>query len=169
MTPLLIAVWVAAVTTANLLIAHFGPVAVIPVGFGLIGLLITTRDGLHEVWNGNGLRWKMGLLIATGAVVSFAINQDAARVALASVVAFAVAETVDALIYHGLIERHQLFKINSSNIVSATLDSVLFLWIAFGVSGLAFAPAQIAAKIAGGFIWSLVLSAGWKKVARAEA
>lgn len=152
----LVAIYLAAVVGANLSVAWLGPVATVPNAFLLIGLVITTRDRLHEAW-GAQLKSRMGLLIAAGGVLSWLANAGAGRIALASTVAFAVSETVDALVYQRLRRAGWYAKTNGSNVASSVLDSVLFPTIAFG----AFLPwivlGQIAAKIAGGFVWSVGL------------
>lgn len=153
----LIAFYLTAIIIANLTVAHFGPSVTIAVAFALIGLDLTTRDHLHEAWQGRGLWLKMLTLIGAGSILSYALNVNAGPIALASFVAFAGAGLADTLMYWALGDRAKLVKVNGSNVVSAAVDSVLFPWIAFG----AFLPwivlGQFVAKVAGGFIWSLVL------------
>lgn len=161
MKTLLIASYLLAIVIANLVITTYGPVAAIPVAFVLIGLDLTSRDRLHDAWRGQGLAWKMALLIATGSMLSYLVNRDAGPIALASFVAFALAGLTDTLTYALLGERRRLIRMNGSNVVSAAVDSVAFLGLAFGwppLWGIVFG--QWLAKVAGGFIWSLVLGGG---------
>ena len=150
-------IYLAAIVGANLIVTEFGPGASVITAFLLIGLVITTRDRLHEAWSGNGLRWKMAALIATGGLLSYLVNADAGRIALASFVAFAVSETADAIVYHRLRDRGWYIKVNGSNVGSAALDSILFPTLAFGL----FLPwvilGQFVAKVFGGAIWSWIL------------
>jgi hypothetical protein len=146
-----------AVVAANLLVTRFGPVAVIPNSFVFIALDLVARDHLHESWRDRGLPWRMALLIFAGSVLSWLLNRSAGPIALASCVAFAAAATVDALVFHVLKRSSWLVKVNVSNIPAAVVDSVAFLWIAFGVGALVLAPLQIVAKIGGGMIWSIIL------------
>ena len=125
--------------------------------FLFIGLDLTARDGLHEVWSGSGLWWRMGTLIATGSFLSWGLNHNAGRIALASFVAFAGAGLVDAAMYHVLRRHPRLLKINGSNIVAAVVDSVLFPTIAFGMFMPWVIAGQFLAKVAGGFVWSVLL------------
>lgn len=152
----LILSYLAAIVAANLLVARFGTVVVLPVGFLLVGLDITGRDFLHETWTKN--RWlKMTLLIAAGSVLSWLLNRDSGKVALASFLAFAGAGIVDTLTYTLLRKTMFLVKVNGSNLFSAFTDSALFLTLAFGTFMPGLVLSQFAVKVAGGFIWSLVL------------
>lgn len=165
MIAVLLFAYLAAIVIANLSSAHFGAEASIYNAFFLIGLNLTTRDKLHDLWGRD--RWRnMGLLIAAGSALSYgaslllasdALRSDVvARIALASCVAFAVAESCDALLYHVLRSRPWLERSNTSNLLSATLDSAVFVSIAFGWSW-PIIFGQLCAKVAGGFVWSLVL------------
>jgi hypothetical protein len=142
---------------ANLVTARFGPKASILNAFLFIGLDLTSRDRLHEAWNGRGLIWKMGLLIATGSLLSFLLNRDAGMIAVASFVAFACASVVDTIAFHLLRGRAWMVKVNGSNVASALVDSLIFPTIAFG----GFLPwitlGQFAAKVGGGAVWAYIL------------
>lgn len=110
---LLIGLYLSAIIAANLLVNQFGALIVIPVGFFLVGLDITTRDYLHEVWNSN--RWlKMGILIAVGSLFSWLLNRSSGQIALASFVAFATSAIVDTFTYSWLFKKHYLVKVNGS-------------------------------------------------------
>jgi hypothetical protein len=154
-----IAVYLAAIVAANLSVAAFGPAASILNAFLFIGLDLTTRDALHDRWHDDHLILRMGALIAVGGAISFALNAGAGQIAVASTVAFALAATVDGVVYAALGDRAYLVRVNGSNIPAAAVDSLVFPTIAFG----AFLPivvlGQFAAKVAGGFVWSLVLNA----------
>jgi hypothetical protein len=153
----LVALYLVAIVLANLTIALFGPSWAIFNAFLFIGLDLTARDGLHEAWHGKYLWPKMLLLIAAGSVISWMLNRDAGQIALASFIAFACAGLVDALVYHWLGGYPRWMRINGSNVPSAAVDSILFPTIAFG----SFMPwiilGQFAAKVFGGFAWSLIL------------
>jgi queuosine precursor transporter len=99
----------------------------------------------------------MGGLILAAGLLSFAINQDAGIIAVASVVAFTVSQMLDALVYQKMIRFQRWKRVNSSNAVGAGADSLIFPTIAFGGFMLEIVALQFAAKIAGGFVWSLIL------------
>jgi len=138
-------------------VAWFGPKVTIINAFLFIGLDLTSRDYLHEAWHKRGLAWKMTLLIAIGSIISWVLNRNAGQIALASFIAFASAAIVDTVSYHLLHERDYMIKINGSNVASALIDSVVFPTLAFGVFMPWIILGQFAAKVGGGFIWSLLL------------
>lgn len=151
-------IYLVAIILANLSVAKFGPAVSILNAFLFIGLDLTARDKLHEQWQGRGLTWKMGLLIMSGSLLSYILNRNAGTIALASFVAFASAASVDTLLYHLLRERVYLVKVNGSNVASAAVDSLIFPVLAFGFPLLwGIVIGQFVAKVAGGFVWSLVL------------
>jgi len=154
---LLICLYLIAIVLANLLVAWLGPKIVIFNAFVLIGLDLTTRDFLHEAWHHRGLFWKMLLLIGAGSIITWILNHGAGRIAMASFIAFCAAGIMDTMIYTILFKRIRFIKINGSNILASLTDSILFPTIAFGafMPGIIFG--QFAAKVLGGFLWSLLI------------
>lgn len=154
---LFVALYIGSIISANLLIAKFGPSLAIIIAFIFIGLDLTSRDQLHEIWRYKNLTLKMGSLIFLGSLISYLINRDSKEIAIASFAAFAIAAIIDSLIYHLLRDKSRFIKINGSNIFSAAADSIIFPLIAFG----AFLPiitiGQFAAKTIGGLIWLIIL------------
>jgi queuosine precursor transporter len=113
----MIYVYLVSLTLANLLVAWLGP-WVSPINaFLLIGLDLTLRDRLHDKWQGQNLSLRMGGLILAAGLLSFAINQDAGIIAVASVVAFTVSQMLDALVYQKMIRFQRWKRVNSSNAV----------------------------------------------------
>ena len=155
---LYIALYLIAVVLANLSVAAFGPSVTIINAFLFIGLDLTTRDKLHEAWDGKWLWLKMFLLIGAGSFISWLLNRDAGQVALASLVAFAAAGTVDAIVYQILKKRSWMIKVNGSNLFSAAVDSVLFPTIAFGSFMPLIVLGQFTAKVFGGFVWAWIIN-----------
>ena len=126
---------VGSIALANCMTSHYGLVAA---GFGLAvtagtyaaGLSLGLRDALHE---SGGYRWVLAA-IAGGIAVSAVLGDG--RVALASAVAFGVAELLDLLVYVPLRRRDWRPAVAASNAVGALADTLLFLWIAgFPVTG----------------------------------
>ena len=165
MNRLVVAMYLVAIVAANLLVVWFGPSVSIVNAFLFIGLDLTARDRLHDAWNGNGLVWKMGVLIASGGLLSYLLNRDAGQIALASTVAFAAAALVDASVYHLLRKRPFLVKANVSNVPGAAVDSIIFPTLAFGGLMPWITLGQFVAKVTGGFVWSLILNRGRVDVA----
>ena len=154
----IVAMYLAAIVAANLSVAMFGPSVTIVNAFLLIGFDLTARDRLHEAWEGRSLPVRMALLIATGGAMSYLLNAGAGQIAVASTVAFTVAAALDAVVYSLLGERGRMLRINGSNVVGAAADSLIFPTLAFGSLMPAIVIGQFVAKVAGGFLWSLILA-----------
>jgi queuosine precursor transporter len=148
-----------AAIAANLIVNHYGPSSTPYVAFGLIGCDIVARDRLHLNLVGM-TRWlTIGALIALGSLATYIINQGAGDIALASVVAFALALTVDTVVFQlarGL-DPHR--RVNVSNLFAAGTDTLIFFAIAFGLGNVPFYLlfGQFTAKVAGGAVWALFL------------
>lgn len=153
---LYVILYLVAIVLANLSVAAFGPSVVIINAFLFIGLDLTARDHLHDTWRGKNLLLKMAALIASGSLLSWALNRDAGQIALASFVAFAAAATVDTLVYHLMGRYPRWLRINGSNVPSAFVDSLVFPTLAFGAFLWPIVLGQFAAKVLGGFVWSLL-------------
>lgn len=155
---ILITLYLVAIVAANLLVVQFGVGVVIFNAFVFIGLDLSTRDTLHERWQGKHLWRNMLILIGTGSVLSALLNWNAAPIAFASFVAFACAGVADAIVYQMLGDKSRLLKMNGSNVIAAGVDSILFPALAFGFPLLIpVMLGQFAAKVIGGFVWSLIL------------
>lgn len=155
----LIGLYLAAIVAANLSVAYFGLSFAILNQFFLIGLDLTCRDSLHDIWRGHNLAIKMALLIATGSLLSALLAWQAIPIAIASSCAFALTGLADYIIYSLLGHRPQLQRMNGSNLVSAGVDSIIFMTLAFGWPPLWGAIAgQYLAKVLGGAFWAYVLT-----------
>jgi len=155
-----ILVFLLAIVAANLSVAYFGPVSTPFNAFFLIGLDISLRDQIHEKWHGKNLGSKMLGLICAGAIITYLLNRGAGMICVGSVIAFAGALIVDAVIYQKLLHRKKLIKMNWSNVGSAATDSILFPTIAFGVFMPWIILGQFVAKVAGGALWAWILTRG---------
>jgi queuosine precursor transporter len=108
----------------------FGRVA--PAGVFCIGAVLVLRDWLQQL---RGLAWTMPLVYLAG-VVSWGIGEAAGwtsleKVAIASLVAFTVSETLEALVFTPLRRRNLTLGVAISATAGNAIDSVLFLAIAF--------------------------------------
>lgn len=144
MKPLSLIAYIGSIILANALVVTVG---LIPVGFGLyapagvlaVGLTLSLRDAVQD---------RYGRRVAFGAViVGCAISAlFAGPFALASFVAFLLSETLDMLAYTPLRERgHLIAAIFVSNTIGLVVDSIAFLWLAFG--SLEFLAGQIVGKM----------------------
>ncbi len=134
-----LALYVATIWLANWAVNHYG---IVSVGFGLAapagvyfaGLALTLRDMTQDAL---GKRAVVGAILL-GAGLSYWVGGGATipgghvSIAIASGIAFLFSELCDFAIYTPLRERRWLGAILASNIVGALVDSLLFLWLAFG-------------------------------------
>ena len=125
-------IYIVALVAANLLVAWLGVWFSLVNAFVLIGLDLSLRDKLHDLWEGDNLAIKMGGLIATASVVSYAINPATGMIAFASLAAFTLSMVADAFVYQYLKEKKWMIRVNGSNIAGSAVDSVVFPTIAFG-------------------------------------
>ncbi len=134
--------YVLTIFAANMAITLFG---IVPVGFGLMapagvyfaGLTFSLRDAVQETL---GRRWTVGAIVA-GALISALLSP---QLAIASGLAFLMSELADFAVYAPLRHKSWFAAVISSNTVGVTLDSALFLWLAFG--SLEFIAGQIVGK-----------------------
>ena len=153
-----IVMYAAAMTLANLSVAAFGP-AISPINsFFLIGLDLSLRDWLHVRLKA----WQMAVLIATSGCITYILNPSAGAIAIASAVSFTAAALVDWAFFIRMTGSW-LKRSNQSNLVGATVDSILFPTIAFGVLMPGIVLMQFVAKVAGGAIWSVVFDRFMRK------
>lgn len=120
--------YLGSILLANLLVHQFGIVTVLgitfPAGAVAIGLTFSARDFVQQRWGKWGC-WGW-MLVASG--ITFLFNQ---RLAIASVTAFFIAETLDWLIFTlcpGSLQK----RIVLSNLIGCPLDSLVFVCLAFG-------------------------------------
>ncbi|MFF4150144.1 VUT family protein [Streptomyces sp. NPDC001651] len=135
--------YVATIPTANLAVTHFGAVSVgfgyaAPAGVYMVGLALVLRDLARE----SAGRGAVLAAIAVGTILSYFLADPA--LAGASAAAFAVAETMDFVVYEPLRKRGLLIAMLASNAVGLLADSLLFLKLAFG--SFEYLPGQILGK-----------------------
>ena len=117
---------------ANWALGRWG---IVPIGFGLMapagvyfaGLSFGLRDAVQE----DSGRLCVIALVVIGAALSWRIEP---AFAVASATAFLCSELLDFAIYTPLRGRQWVGAVVASNIAGSVLDSVLFLWIAFGTA-----------------------------------
>jgi uncharacterized PurR-regulated membrane protein YhhQ (DUF165 family) len=140
------------IPAANWMVGHAGTVCVphgpclIPVAPGLmapsgvlmIGVALVLRDLVQR---------RLGVAIASFAIlIGTAISAVLAPPALviASAAAFLISEFADLAVYTPLARRRLVAAVVASGIVGLFIDSVVFLWLAFG--SLQFLPGQVVGK-----------------------
>ena len=140
------------IPAANWLIGHAGTVCtpngpcLIPVAPGLmapsgvlmIGIALVLRD-LVQRRLGVGVA---ALAVAAGAALSALIAPPA--LVIASGVAFLLSEFADLAVYTPLARRRLITAVVASSMVGLVVDSIVFLWLAFG--SLEFLLGQVVGK-----------------------
>lgn len=136
-----VATYAASVVAANWLTSTYG---LVPIGFGLMvtagtfaaGAALILRDWVDMA----GGRRLVLLAIAIGVALSYALAAPA--IAVASAVAFAASEAVDWAVFAPVRRRSLPGAVLLSSVVSAPVDTVLFLAIA----GFPVTPAAVAGQ-----------------------
>ncbi len=124
----ILANWLASRYTAHIPFTNYEA----PAGVFCIGAVLVLRDWMQQL---RGLLWTMPLVYVAG-LVSWGVGDLAGwtsleKIAIASVVAFSVSETVEALVFTPLRRRNLTAGVALSATVGNALDSFLFLTIAF--------------------------------------
>lgn len=129
--------YLALIVGTNVAFATVGPVLLT---FVLAGLTLAARDFVHDALG----RRVAFALVFVGAAISALLAAPA--VALASLVAFLLAETLDLLVYERIRGRAgRPAGIAVSGVIGSVVDSLVFLTIAFG--SLAFFWPQVIGKV----------------------
>lgn len=150
--PVAIAAYIAAIVAANVLTNIFGLVST---GFGLLvtagtfaaGFALLARDFVQKH---AGIPWVFAG-IAIGGLLSWVLSTPG--LALASVVAFTVAELVDLAVYTPLAKRGFVRAALASNVVAAPVDTIIFLSIA----GFPLTVPVIAGQLVGKLLWATII------------
>jgi uncharacterized PurR-regulated membrane protein YhhQ (DUF165 family) len=147
------------IPAANWMIGHVGTVCppnnpcLVPVAPGLmapsgvvmIGIALVLRDLVQRRL---GAEFGLGAIV-TGTAISALVAPRS--LVIASAAAFFLSELADFVVYTPLARRRLVLAIVLSSIVGVVLDSLVFLWLAFG--SLAFLPGQVVGKT-----WMVLLS-----------
>ena len=147
------------IPAANWMIGHVGTVCVpngpcllpvapqlmAPSGVLMIGIALVLRDLVQRRL---GVEFGIGAILA-GAGISAALAPPA--LVIASAVAFLLSEFADFAVYTPLARRRLVLAVAASSFVGLVVDSIAFLWLAFG--SLDFLAGQIVGKL-----WMVLLA-----------
>jgi queuosine precursor transporter len=147
------------IPAANWMIGHVGTVCVpggpcllpvaprimAPSGVLMIGIALVLRDLVQRRL---GVEFGIGAIIA-GAAISSALAPPA--LVIASAAAFLLSEFADFAVYTPLARRRLVLAIVASSLVGLIVDSIVFLWLAFG--SLEFLTGQVVGKL-----WMVLLA-----------
>jgi len=154
-----VALFALTIPAANWLIGHAGTVCqpagpcLIPVAPGLMapsgvmmaGAALVLRDLVQRRLGAAA----SSLAILAGAILSASLAPPA--LVVASAAAFLLSEFADLAVYTPLVRRGLIVAVVASSVVGLVVDSVVFLWLAFG--SLDFLLGQIVGKA-----WMVLLS-----------
>jgi queuosine precursor transporter len=147
------------IPAANWMIGHVGtacmvngpcvlPVApgiMAPSGVLMIGAALVLRDLVQR---------RLGVEFGVGAIVAGALLSAgfaSSSLVVASAAAFLLSEFADFAVYTPLARRRLVLAVFASSLVGLVVDSIVFLWLAFG--SLAFLEGQIIGKA-----WMVILA-----------
>jgi queuosine precursor transporter len=147
------------IPVANWMIGHVGTVCPVrrpclvpvapgimaPSGVLLIGAALVLRDLVQRRL---GIEFGVAAIVA-GAAISAAVAPQ--TLVLASAAAFLLSEFSDFAVYTPLARRRLVTAVVVSSMVGLVIDSIVFLWLAFG--SLEFLPGQIIGKV-----WMVLLA-----------
>jgi uncharacterized PurR-regulated membrane protein YhhQ (DUF165 family) len=154
-----LALFVGTIPAANWMIGNVGtkcvpdgpcliPVApglMAPSGVILAGSALVLRDLVQR-------RFGLGVSVAAimfGALLSAAVAPPA--LVVASAIAFLLSELADTVVYTPLARRRFIAAVVASSVVGLFVDSIIFLWLAFG--SLEFLAGQVVGKA-----WAVLLA-----------
>ena len=116
-----------------------------PSGVLMIGLALVLRDMVQR---------RLGRSVTIAAIVAGAALSGAVappQLIVASATAFLLSELADFAVYPPLQSRGLVLAVLASSVVGLVIDSVLFLWLAFG--SLDYVAGQIVGKL-----WMVLLA-----------
>jgi queuosine precursor transporter len=167
---LALACFLGLIPLANWMILHVGSVCpadapcLVPVAPGLmapsgvvtVGAALVLRDVVQRCL---GAAWGLGA-IGVGCLLSILVAPG--PLVAASGVAFALSELADFAVYTPLQRRRLVLAVLASALVGLTMDSLVFLWLAFG--SLQFLTGQIIGKL-----WAVLVSIPFIRLLRRVA
>jgi uncharacterized PurR-regulated membrane protein YhhQ (DUF165 family) len=147
------------IPAANWMIGHVGTICaangpcLVPVAPGLmapsgvlmIGAALVLRDLVQRRL---GVEYGIGAIVVGAAISAWLAP---ASLVLASAAAFLISEFADFAVYTPLARRRLVLAVVASSVVGLIVDSIVFLWLAFG--SLDFLTGQIVGKL-----WMVLLA-----------
>jgi uncharacterized PurR-regulated membrane protein YhhQ (DUF165 family) len=106
----------------------------VPSGVLMVGAALVLRDLVQRRL---GVEFGIGAIVA-GEAISAGLAPPA--LVLASAIAFLLSEFADFAVYTPLARRRLVAAVIASSVVGLVVDSVVFLWLAFGIAGVSARP-----------------------------
>src|SRR5687768_8491823 len=114
------------------------PSIMAPSGVLMIGLALVLRDLVQRRL---GVAYSIAAIFIGAAISAWLAPSS---LVLASATAFLLSEMTDLAVYTPLARRRLVFAVVASGFIGLVIDSLIFLWLAFG--SLQFLPGQIIGK-----------------------
>ena len=123
-----------------------------PSGVTMVGIALVLRDLVQR---------RLGTVMSALAIVvgsALSAMLAPAALVLASAIAFLLSEFADLAVYTPLARRRLVAAVVASSLVGLVVDSIVFLWLAFG--SLDFLAGQVVGKA-----WMVMLSIPFRRLA----
>lgn len=122
--------YLSSIIIANLLVIWFGIIKIgflsFPAGTIAIGLTFSARDFVQRKYG----KWKCWIWMLVASLITTVFSWD---VAFASFTSFMISESIDWLIFTILPNQPFRKRIYISNCFSTPIDSLVFVWMVFGL------------------------------------
>ena len=152
-----ISIYLLAFVFSNFIVLWFGSTGLIFTALFLIPFDFVMRCIFHETWKGIELILKMSLLVLVAGFLSYLINIETQKIAIASIVGFSVAQIFAGIFYQLTIKKSYFIKVNGSDAIGILIDSILFQMVAFSFIDFSITTSQFVLKLTGGLFWYWVL------------
>lgn len=157
MQVLKISIYLLAFVLSNFIVLWFGNIGLIFTALFLIPFDFVMRCIFHETWKGFELITKMMLLVIVAGIITYLINYESKKIAIASIVGFAGAQITAGMFYQLVINKSYFVKVNGSDAVGIMFDSICFQLIAFGLISWQIFVSQFTLKVLGGLLWYWII------------
>ena len=152
-----ISIYLLAFVFSNFIVLWFGSTGLIFTALFLIPFDFVMRCIFHETWKGIELILKMSSLVLVAGFLSYLINIETQKIAIASIVGFSVAQIFAGIFYQLTIKKSYFIKVNGSDAIGILIDSILFQMVAFSFINFSITTSQFVLKLTGGLFWYWVL------------
>lgn len=152
-----ISLYILVLILSNYIVFYFGQIGLIITASLLIPFDFVIRCYFHEKWKGKKLVRNLSLLIFVASTLTFLTNQETLNISIASMIGFITAQITAGITYQMLIKKDYLYKVNGSDLVGITFDSLIFQYIAFGAINPYISLSQIFLKFFGGLFWYWII------------
>ena len=152
-----ISLYILVLILSNYIVFYFGQIGLLITASLLIPFDFVIRCYFHEKWKGKKLIRNLFILIFTASFLTFLLNKETLSISIASSCGFITAQIAAGITYQLLIKKRYLYKVNGSDLIGITFDSLIFQLIAFGIINPYISISQIFLKFFGGLFWYWII------------